>query len=64
MYLGSKANPQIGEDRCRELMEENAAVAAKRASLRKEKANLTKFSERLRKLARDNAALDAETNAV
>ena len=43
-------------------MEENATVAARRAELRKEKESLTKFTERLRKLAQDNAALDAETD--
>ena len=43
-------------------MEENAAVAARRAELRKEKDSLSKFAERLRQLARDNAALDAEAD--
>jgi uncharacterized coiled-coil protein SlyX len=45
-------------------MEENAAVAAKRLALRKEKDSLNRFTERLRKLARDNAALDAEGDMV
>lgn len=51
----------LGEERCRELMEENATFAARRALLRKEKDSLAKFTERLRQLARDNAALDAES---
>jgi uncharacterized coiled-coil protein SlyX len=54
----------LGEDRCRELMEENASVAARRAELRKEKESLNRFTERLRQLARDNAALDAESEIV
>jgi hypothetical protein len=49
----------LGEQRCRELMEENTAVATRRADLKKEKQSLEGFTERLRKLARDNAALDA-----
>jgi hypothetical protein len=50
----------IGEQRCRELMEENAQVAARRAKLRKEKDSLNKFTQRLYQLAQDNAALDAQ----
>lgn len=45
-------------------MEENATFATRRAMLRKEKDSLAKFTERLRQLARDNAALDAETEMV
>jgi hypothetical protein len=48
-----------GEQRCRELMEENAQVAARRAKLKKEKDSLSKFTSRLFQLAQDNAALDA-----
>ncbi len=50
---------RIGEQRCRELMEENAQVAARRAKLKKEKESLQKFTSRLFQLAQDNAALDA-----
>ena len=48
-------------------MEENAAVAARRAQLKTEKKNLERFTERLRQLAQDNAALDqadVETETV
>lgn len=41
-------------------MEENAAVAALRARLKKEKESLNKFTRRLYQLAQDNAALDRE----
>ena len=61
MYGQKKTNLRLGEERCRELMEENATFAARRAMLRKEKDSLRKFTERLRQLARDNAALDAES---
>lgn len=50
----------VGEQRCRELMEENAQVAARRAKLKKEKESLNKFTQRLYQLAQDNAALDAK----
>ena len=43
-------------------MEENERIAARRAELRKEKDSLAKFTDRLRQLAHDNAALDAEND--
>jgi hypothetical protein len=45
-------------------MEENAAIAERRAKLKKERENLGKFTQRLWQLAQDNAALDAALDAA
>lgn len=49
----------VGEERCRELLEEDALIAIKRRDLKREKESLAKFTERLLQLADDTAAMEA-----
>ncbi|KAI9743011.1 MAG: hypothetical protein M1818_003306 [Claussenomyces sp. TS43310] len=49
-----------GEERCRQLMEENTEIGKKREGLLAEKDRLARFTSRLVQLANEEAALDAE----
>ena len=49
-----RANEILAEQRCRELMEEDAQSAQRRRSLQQEKAKLQELTDRLVKLAEDD----------